>query len=218
MSAIPAIRQRSPWGTPLAQEQHPHIEIVSSRSQRRARPRLISAVITVAALFAILAAQLLLSIASSEGAYEIAALQTKHFELSRDQQILTEQLQVLGAPQHLAAEARGMGMVAGTSAAHLRLADGVVLGQAVPAGGATPWRTSADGSPLIPDLLLAAVPLLGASTQAAASAAAATMGTGVPATGDTPAADTTTAAGTAPLPTAEPTAGLASGIPIPQTH
>ena len=110
-----------------------HIEIVSSRSQRRARPRMVYAALTVAGLFAILIAQLLLSIAVSDGAYRIAALQGVQRELSRDQQTLTEQLHVLQSPQHLAANAQALGMVANTSTAFLRLADGAVLGTAVAA-------------------------------------------------------------------------------------
>ena len=166
MSAVPiAPPARSP--RPTRDEKQRHIEIVASRSQRRARPRLLAAIVTVGGLFAILAAQLLLTIATSDGAYEISSLQREHSELARDQQVLVESLQVLGAPQHLAAEAQEMGMVASTSTAYLRLADSVVLGEAAAASASSALRTAPDGSPLIPNRLLTGVPLSGAAGQAA---------------------------------------------------
>lgn len=166
MSAVPIARPaRSP--RPTREDTHRHIEIVASRSQRRARPRLLAAIVTVGGLFAILAAQLLLTIATSNGAYEISSLQREHSELARDQQVLVETLQVLGAPQHLAAEAQEMGMVASTSTAYLRLADSVVLGAPAAASASSALRTAPDGSPLIPNRLLTGVPLSGAAGQAA---------------------------------------------------
>jgi hypothetical protein len=136
-----------------------HIEIVSTRSQRRARPRMVYAAVTVAGLFAILIAQLLLSIAVSDGAYRIAALQGVQRELSRDQQTLTEQLHVLQSPQHLAANAQALGMVANTGTAFLRLADGAVIGTPVAATASGGSVIGADGALLVPDSLLKDLPL-----------------------------------------------------------
>jgi hypothetical protein len=136
-----------------------HIEIVSTRSQRRARPRMVYAAVTVTGLFAILIAQLLLSIAVSDGAYRIAALQGVQRELSRDQQTLTEQLHVLQSPQHLAANAQALGMVANTSTAFLRLADGAVIGAATAATASGGSVIGADGALLVPDALLKDVTL-----------------------------------------------------------
>lgn len=155
-----------------------HIEIVSSRSQRRARPRMVYAALTVAGLFAILIAQLLLSIAVADGAYRIAALQGVQRELSRDQQTLTEQLHVLQSPQHLAANAQALGMVANTSTAFLRLADGAVLGTAVVATASGGSVVGADGALLVPDALLKDVPLAAqpAVTDQAATAGQAPIG------------------------------------------
>ncbi|MBC7725420.1 MAG: hypothetical protein H7146_11830 [Burkholderiaceae bacterium] len=223
MSAVPvALPPRSPRRQgPAPQERFPevdpqqrHIEIVASRSQKRARPRLLAAIVTVGGLFAILAAQLLLSIATSEGAYEISSLQTQQAELARDRQVLIEQLQVLDAPQHIAAEAQGMGMVSSASTAFLRLSDGAVLGTPVAATASSALRTAADGSSLIPNALLGVVPLVGAaniadaaataSASAAATAAAAeAAATGAPAAvpGDP------SVASTAP-----------ASIPTPNTH
>lgn len=175
MSAVPIARPQresrsvAPRGHPSNAPQLRHVEIVSSRSQKRARPRLIAAIITVGGLFAILAAQLLLTIATSEGAYEISSLQTQQSELARDTQVLTEQLQVLDAPQHIAAEAQGMGMVLSASTAYLSLRDGVVLGTPVAATASSALRTQNDGSPLIPNSLLGSIPLAGAVGEAAAT-------------------------------------------------
>lgn len=156
-----------------------HIEIVSSRSQRRARPRLVYAALTVGGLFAILIAQLLLSIMVSDGAYRIAALQGVQKELSRDQQTLTEELHVLQSPQHLAANAEALGMVGNTSTAFLRLSDGKVIGTPVAAKAGTGSVVGADGALLIPDALLTKVPL--AAQAKPAKAAKASGKTGAPA-------------------------------------
>ncbi len=196
-----------------------HIEIVSTRQQKQARPRIAAAIITVGGLFAILAAQLLLTIATSEGAYEIASLQSKQAELARDQQVLTEKLQVLDAPQHLAAEAHGLGMVASSNAAYLRLTDGTVLGVPTRAVASSAIATATDGSPLIPDSLLKDIPLTSiAVTPATVAGAAATLnpdGTAAstsPAEPATPGAPSTTAGGGSVASTAP------GGIPTPVTH
>lgn len=203
MSAIPAALPARSTRRIGREDQRRHIEIVSSRDQRRARPRLVAAIVTVGGLFAILAAQLLLTIATSEGAYEIAALQTTASELARDEQVLTEQLQVLDAPQHLAAEAQGMGMVASSSAAYLQLADGAVLGVPAAASAASALRTAADGTALIPNTLLTAVPLLGAATETQNAEAAAVAAAGAP-------------GGIEPV--GSVTSTVPAGIPSPITH
>ena len=224
MSAVPLLdpTRGSRGRAPQAESQPAHVEIVSSRNQRRARPRLGAAVITVGGLFLILAAQLLLSIATSEGAYAISSLQTEQAELARDEQVLTENLQVLEAPQHLATEAQGLGMVANTSAAYLRLADGTVLGAPTRAAASSAFLTAADGTPLIPDSLLAGVPLV--SDQAATAAAAAaggalTLNADGSVTGGAPTVVGTDAGAPDTVPTGGSIASTApAGIPSPVTH
>lgn len=215
MSALPAPRRRqqSPTATPdtTTDDRRRHIEIVSSRSQRRARPRLFAALVTVGGLFAILAAQLLLTIATSEGAYEIASLQSAQTELARDEEVLVENLQVLQAPQHLAGEAQAMGMVPSDGAAQLRLSDAAVLGTPQAAAAASAPMTAPDKTALIPNFLLKDVPLVGAAAQAAAQAAgqaAGTVGAG---------ADPSAPAGAADGPSASQTP-VPAGIPTPVTH
>jgi hypothetical protein len=145
---------------PLPQSEPRHIEVVPTRAQRKARPKVFYAMITVGGLFAVLIAQLLLSIVVSDGAYEIAALQQQQRELARDEQQLTEALHVLESPQHLAANAVALGMVTSTGTAYLRLADGAVLGAAVQAKPTDGIVTGEDGQTLIPNVLLGGVPLV----------------------------------------------------------
>lgn len=197
MSALPAPRTdryrpaAHPESTP--DDGRRHIEIVASRSQRRARPRLVAAIATVGGLFAILAAQLLLTIATSEGAYEIASLQSAQAELARDEEVLVEGIRVLEAPQHLAGEAQAMGMVPSNGAAQLRLSDAAVLGAPQAAAAASALVTAPDGTSLIPNSLLTDVELVGAAAKADAAAAA----------------------GSAPE---TPVAPAPPGIPTPVTH
>jgi len=139
-----------PAGSPRQQPQAPHIEIVSTRRQRRARPKLFYAAVGVGGLFVILIAQLLLSIVLSDGAYQISSLQTQQKELARDQQTLTEQINVMQSPQNLAARAGSLGMVMNNSnRGWLRLSDGSVLSAP---GAAT--AGSAVGGDLIGNVLL----------------------------------------------------------------
>ena len=125
-----------------AEPRHPrHIEIVSTKAQRRARPKVSYALITVGGVFALFIAQLLLSIVIADGAYEISELRAEQRELTRTEQALGEELEVLESPQNLASEAEAIGMVVNdVTPMFLRLSDGKVLG-----GSAV----SAEGGPLL---------------------------------------------------------------------
>ena len=156
-----------------------HIEIVTSRGQRRARPRLGYSLIIIAGLFAVLASQLLLSIALADGAYQISALQAQQKELSRAQQSITEELNVLESPQNLAARAESLGLVSNNSAVYLNLANGAVMGSPSAAQAGAGSVVGANGSLLIPNSLLDGVPStmtpsapLGATPSATATAGA----------------------------------------------
>lgn len=153
-----------------------HIEIISTRSQRKARPRTVYALVTVAGLFVILMAQLLLSILLSNGAYQITALQTKQTELSRDAQTYTEQLAVLKSPQNLSARAEALGMVMSTApAVYLRLSDGAVIGTPTAMKASQAAVVGADGA-LIANSLLTGLPPMDASTVGADTGSTATPG------------------------------------------
>ena len=139
MSSNLAYAPRRERPVPLAEpRQHPrHIEIVSTRAQRRARPKLAYAVVTIASLFTIFAAQLLLSIVVSDGAYQVSALQDQQKDLLRTEDALTEKLNVLDSTQNLSAQAAHLGMVPNSAPYAIDLGTGRVYGlpgSADPAG------------------------------------------------------------------------------------
>jgi hypothetical protein len=151
----------------------PRIEIVPTRVQRRARPKIAYAAVVVTGVLAIVVTQLLLSIGLSDGAYEVSSLQQEQKELDRTNQVLSEQYDSLSSPQNLAASAESLGMVANSAPVYLRLSDGAVLGSPVAASAGTPTLTG--GQTLIPNSLLAAPTAAAdaaATTDAAAAAAA----------------------------------------------
>lgn len=149
----------TPLRSPREEQPTRHIEIVSNREQRKSRPRIVYALVTVGGLFALFIAQLLLSIVVSQGAYSIASLQTQQRDLGRQEQALSEQLDLLASPQNLATQAESLGMVlSNTSPVYLRLADGVIVGSASPAGSGE-TVVAAAGS-LVPNSLLGGIPLV----------------------------------------------------------
>lgn len=148
-----------------------YIDVAPSREQRRARPRLAYAMIVVGGLFAVLVSQLLLSIALADGAYDIAALQADRKELSRDQQILTEQLDVLNSPQNVAARAESLGMVSNDSAVYLSLASGAVLGSPQAASANAGSVVGENGTLLISNALIGDLSDMGGLMAAQAAAA-----------------------------------------------
>ena len=205
----------TPLRSPADEQRTRHIEIVSSREQRRARPRAVYAIVAVIGLFVLFMAQLLLSIVVSDGAYRIAALQNSQRDLGREQQALSEQLDLLSSPQNLATQAESLGMVlSNTSPVFLRLADGAILGSATAADAGESVITGSAGS-LVPNSLLAGVPLVTATpdvdpaiaADAAAAAAAAGAAAGTPVAG----------APTAP-PTADSVASNPTTLPSPVTR
>ena len=190
-SAAPSFPERMPWRKPTPDTRH--IEIVTTRNQRRARPRLAFSLIIIGGLFAVLASQLLLSIALADGAYQISALQAEQKELSRAQQSVTEQLNVLESPQNLAARAESLGLVSNNSAVYLDLATGAVMGAPTAAQAEAGSVLGVNGSLLIANALLVDVPgtmtptepaitdaLSGAPTTTALGDSVASTATGIP--------------------------------------
>lgn len=182
---------------PLAEpRQHPrHIEIVATRAQRRARPKLAYAIITIASLFTIFAAQLLLSIVVSDGAYQVSALQDEQKDLLRTQDALAEKLNVLDSTQNLSTQAAHLGMVPNSGPYAIDLSTGATYalpGSADPAGcGGT--------CNLITNTQLAGVPLVDPNAPAASTGHA-----------DAAAGSQATATQTGQVP--------ADSIPAPVTH
>jgi len=102
-------------------------EVVTTKRQRRARPRIIHAIVAIGGVIAIVGAQLLLSIAISGGAYRISDLQQAQRALTRESLSLGEQLAVAEATQHLAGAAASLGMVPAQGAAFLDLETGAAV-------------------------------------------------------------------------------------------
>lgn len=173
MSALPASSLTAPSrGLPRRESPaRPPLEVVPTRQQRRARPRTAYAVATIAGVFAILLAQLMLSIVLSDGAYRITALEGQRAELDRTAQILTEDLNVYDSAQYVAANAEALGMVVSTvGPTYLRISDGTVLGSPTPAGAGSGVL---DGrGDLVGNVLLTDVPLVTPTATGGASAAA----------------------------------------------
>jgi hypothetical protein len=178
-----------------------HLEVVSTRGQRRARPRTVYAIVAVATLLAIVIAQLLLSITISQGAYQLNTLQDTQKQLQRDYQAASEDLDRLASPQYLAASANALGMVSNSSPAYLRLSDGAILGAPEAASAAAGTVTGGQGN-LVPNALLKGVPLV--TQHVAASATPKTVN---PSTASVPAAHAAT-----------PTVPLDGALPTPVTH
>jgi hypothetical protein len=137
------------------------VHIVTTRAQRRARPKLVYALGATAVIFAIFLAQLLITIALSGGAYAITDLQSSQQELGRTASSLNERLNTLGSSQNLQANALALGMVGSSQAAFLRLSNGSVLGTAIAAGSSAFFTTAQNASSdSVPNSLLTDIPLI----------------------------------------------------------
>jgi hypothetical protein len=184
-----ALLRPTPQPTP---EPRRHLEIAPTRAQRRARPRLAHALVTLGGIGVILLAQLLLSFALADGAYVIAGLQDDQRDLLREEQALDEKLELLGSTQNLTANAEALGMVASGNPVFLNVATGTVSG--------TGSKSSSLPNNMIPNSLLDGSTVIDPQTlQAARDAEAASGDTGHP-----------TVVGTTPT-----TPGT---IPSPETH
>ena len=134
MSALPVAAPARPRREPDASPRR-HLEVAPTRAQRRARPRLLPAVITIGGIGVILLAQLMLSIVVADGAYQISSLQSQKHDAVLQQHALSETLDLYNSPQHLAANAEALGMVASGNAMYLDAATGKVSGTGTAAGG-----------------------------------------------------------------------------------
>jgi hypothetical protein len=108
---------------------------VAPRSAPIARPKVLAGAAVLGGVVCVVAAQLLLSIGTANGAYRLAELQQHSDVLARQQQVQAESLQALAAPQHLAARAAALGMVPDDSPAYLDATSGKVLGSTSAAVG-----------------------------------------------------------------------------------
>jgi hypothetical protein len=211
--AAPARPRRSPDATPRR-----HLEVAPTRAQRRARPRLLPAVITIGGIGVILIAQLLLSIVLAQGAYQISSLQTQKHTAELQQHALSETLDLYGSPQHLAANAEALGMVASGNAMYLDAATGAVTGTATADTGSLLGSGDQVSNVLLnPSMIVTAPPSTATTTPTTTTPNAttgATTGATSP-TNSTGASQTSTDTGTGGAGTTPQTSGL---LPSPTTH
>jgi hypothetical protein len=97
-------------------------------------PRVGYAVASLVGIFAILGAQLGLSIVLSDGAYRILSLERELVDRSRDLDSVAEDIGHMLDPQAVASLAVAMGMVQSRDASYLMLSDRAVIGGSTPAG------------------------------------------------------------------------------------
>jgi hypothetical protein len=192
MTALPAHSAPAPRRAPATTRPRP-LQPAPAPRPRRAKPRLGYAIIAVSAVAVIVVAQLLLSIAVAQGAYEIDTYQIKQAELARQQQKLVEDLDRVQSPQYLAMNAEALGMVPNADPVYLRLSDGAVIGEPTAATGG-----AAASAPLVSNALITGVPLVTEQE-----------------TGQTP---TEAATGEAAAATPAPPPAPSDGLPTPATH
>ncbi|KQO65083.1 hypothetical protein [Curtobacterium sp. Leaf261] len=162
------------------------VEVTPTRAQRRARPRIVYAIIAMGALGILLLAQLGISMVLSSGAYTLSSLQAQQTELSRSQQQLDEQLSVLRSPQNLARNAQALGMIANSTPVYLDPKTGAVFG--TPTAAAATDAAAATTDNQVPNSLLDTTKVVTKQGDTAASAeqpagTAAQAATGAAATG-----------------------------------
>ncbi len=173
------------------------LRVVEEPSRRR-RPKLIYGVVALAGALTIGAAQMALSILTTQSSYELSTLTQDARQLTWQKQILYDDVAGLSSPQYLAANASALGMVIAESPSYLRLSDGALLGAGQAALGAS--SVDAIGRAAVPNALITETPLV--------TAPKATI-EGAPVETDVAVAD----GGVANTPPP-----IADGLPTPSTH
>lgn len=125
---------------------------------RKRRPRLVYGIVAVLGAFLIGAAQMSLSILTTQTSYEIVALAKQQSELTWQAQILYDEVAGLSSPQFLAANASALGMVIDESPSYLRLSDAAILGTGAAAAGAS--SIDAIGRGAVANSLITDTPLI----------------------------------------------------------
>ena len=181
------------------------LQVVSAPARRR-RPKVVYAIVAVAGAVAIGAAQMALSVLTTQGSYQIADLTSQQRQLDWEKQMLYDDVAGLSSPQYLAANASALGMVINESPSYLRLSDGAILGASQVAVGAS--SVDAIGRGAVANALITDTPLV---TDPDATIAGAPV---TPIEGA--AADGATGDGAAPVVNTPPP--LTDGLPTPSTH
>lgn len=136
----------------------PSISRAPATNTRKSRATLFAA-LSIAGIVVIACGQLLITIASSDTAYQVAALRTEQKDLSRTSDILRQELDTMKSPQFLSANAEALGMVRNSNPVFLRLSDGSVFGAPTPAAAGAGKVVGPSGNK-VPNSLLNNRPLL----------------------------------------------------------
>jgi hypothetical protein len=171
----------------------------------RRRPKVVYAIVAVAGAVAIGAAQMALSVLTTQGSYQIAELTSQQRQLDWEKQMLYDDVAGLSSPQYLAANASALGMVINESPSYLRLSDGAILGASQAAIGAS--SVDAIGRGAVANALITDTPLV--------TAPDATI-EGAPVAPVEVSPDGTTGDAAAPVLNTPPP--LTDGLPTPSTH
>jgi len=127
-------RTTAPRRGPSAPAPAPRPRLRVVRAPAQARTRVPFVVTCIAALTSALLGALLLNTSMAQMEYERFQLATRLSQSAQAQQEMRSRLEQVSSPEAVAGAARGLGMVPNDSSGYLRLADGAVLGNPVPAG------------------------------------------------------------------------------------
>ncbi len=129
-----------------------------ARPAARRRPRVLYGIVAVLGAAAIVAAQMVVSILTTQDTYALSTLTAQQRQLTWDRQILYDEVAGLSSPQYLAANASALGMVISEAPTFLRLSDGALVG----ASQAASWQSSIDavGRGAVANALITDTPLV----------------------------------------------------------
>lgn len=164
----------------------------------RRRPRLLYGIVAVVGAVLIGAAQMGLSILTTQTSYQLTDLSQQQRTLDFQKQALTDSIAGLSSPQYLAANAAALGMITGQAPTYLRLSDNAIIGTAAGEGGVSAINALTQAA--VSNALVAGKPLV--------SDPSSSLG------GGASAADTAIAGA---VDTSTPPA-IADGLPTPATH
>lgn len=141
--------------SPIETDKPRHLRALE-RPARRRRPSLVYGLTAVIGILLIGAAQLGLSIATTQTTYDIVTLTDQKRDLTLQSQVLYDEVAGLTSPQYLASNATSLGMVVGGSPSYLRLSDGALIGTGTTTAATT---VNANGT-AIKNALIADTPLV----------------------------------------------------------
>ncbi|WP_308491195.1 hypothetical protein [Microbacterium terrisoli] len=152
-----AVRPLSAPGLTPRTDAPRRLHAVAAPAPRR-KPRLVYGLVAVVGALAIVGAQMVLSVMTTQTSYQMAQLTTQQRQLTWQKQILDDEVTGLSSPQYIAANAAALGMVVNESPSYLRLSDGKIVG----AGKKASYRSSVDplGRGAVANHLIADTPLV----------------------------------------------------------